>query len=225
MDRPTPRLLAGHARHLALLAAMAAMVAAVPTIAHAADPVPVAPAACCSAPAGTLVELQILDTVNSRTAKQGDRVRIRLAMPLVIDGHVVLPAGLDGEAEVIHAERSRGGGKPGELLLAARFLRTPAGADVALKAMTLGGSGKNNGAGALGVALVAGPFGMLVRGGELEIPPGTAAHAKLGAPVTVAINVPAGATPPASGDTPPNDAGTEPRDRGAEASHPTGTSQ
>ena len=179
---------------------------------------------CCTAPAGSLVELQILDTVNSRTAKQGDRVRIRLSAPLMVDGHEVLPAGIDGEAEVIHAARSRGGGKPGELLLAARFLRSPAGIEVPLKAMKLGGSGKDNGAGALGVALVAGPFGMLVRGGELEIAPGAAAQAKLGAPVATPGSAPDSVSPVPSGEPSQDDAGKDGRAGDADASLPTGTS-
>lgn len=224
MDRPTPRPPAGHAYRLLLVVALAAIAVTAPAIASASEPAPATAGACCTAPAGTLVELQILDTVTSRTAKPGDRVRIRLAAPVTVDGQQVLPAGIDGEAEVIHAERSRGGGKPGELLLAARFLRAPSGDVVALKAMKLGGSGKDNGAGALGVALVAGPFGMLVRGGELEIPPGAAAQAKLAAAVTVPGTPGSAAMPAAPEQLPTHDAGTDPRDRGAEASPPTGTS-
>lgn len=186
---------------------------------------PLAPAApvapCCRLPAGTPVQLQVLDTVNSRTATRGDRVRIRLSAPLAVGDAVVLPAGLDGEAEVIHAERSRGGGKPGELLLAARFLALPGGERVTLKAMTLGGSGKDNGAGAMGVAIVAGPFGMLVRGGELEIAPGTPAQAKL----ATELAVPAAPSAPVvdAGEAPEVHAGTDPRARGAEVPHPAGT--
>ena len=218
MERPTTRPTVGHARRLAVVAVLAAGT----TFASASAQAPVAtppPAdACCSVPAGTVVELQLLDAVNSRTAKRGDRVRIRLSAPVTLNDVVVLPAGLDGEAEVIHAERSRGGGKPGELLLAARFLRLPGGGDVTLKAMKLGGSGKANNGGAFGVALVAGPFGMLVRGGELEIAPGTPAHAKLGVPVPMAGPIPATAAP-RGGDLAPQqqDAGTDTRERGADA--------
>lgn len=193
-----------------------------PQDATRAAPAPIA--TCCRVPAGTPVQLQVLDTVNSRTAARGDRVRIRLAAPVAVGDAVVLPAGLDGEAEVIHAERSRGGGKPGELLLAARFLALPGGERVTLKAMTLGGSGKDNGAGAMGVAIVAGPFGMLVRGGELEIAPGTAAQAKLATELAVPTASPA-APVVGAGEAPQVHAGTDPRARGAEAPHPAGTPQ
>lgn len=232
MERPFARTPAGHAQPLALLPRLSAslltglLAVCVPgaAIAQATEATPPAAVSCCIVPAGTRVDLQVIDTVNSRTAKRGDRVRIRLSAPLTTNGMLVLPAGLDGEAEVIHAERSRGGGKPGELLLAARFLDLPGGGRVVLKAMTLGGSGKDNSGGALGVAIVAGPFGMLVRGGELEIPPGTPAQAKLGADLTMPAAMASGTGAP-PGDGIDDHAGTEPRAHGADAPGPAGTPQ
>ena len=133
---------------------------------------------CCAIPAGTPVVLEIVDTIRSDSAKRGERFRLRLAEPVLAGGVTVLPAGLEGQGEIIHAEPARAGGKAGELLLAARHLDHD-GQHVALRGMKLGGGGTSQVQAALAVAIVTGPFGMLVRGGNIEVPGGTHAQAKL----------------------------------------------
>jgi len=145
------------------------------TIAPAAQtPAPPCQALC----AGSEVELELAEPVGSDRHKIGDRFRLRLATPLMLDGTVIVPAGTPGIGEVVHAQTSRGGGKPGELLLAARFLELPDG-PVALRAMKLAARGKDNVNASLATSFVAGPFAMFVHGREIEIPAGTHALAKL----------------------------------------------
>jgi hypothetical protein len=137
------------------------------------------PASECSALcAGQEVELELAEPVGSARHKNGDRFRLRLATPLLVDGVVVVPAGTPGVGEVIHAQSSRGGGKPGELLLAARFLELPDG-PLALRAMKLAARGKDNVNASLATSFVAGPFALFVHGSEIEVPAGTHALAKL----------------------------------------------
>ncbi len=137
---------------------------------------------CCTLPDGTLVELAIGEPLTSKTAQRGQRFRLLLAEPLRLGDTVVLPAGTEGVGEVIHADHARAAGKPGELLLAARFLQGPDG-EIKLRGMKLGGSGKDRGNAAMGVAIGLGPLAFLVRGGQIEIPEGTRAHAKLAGPL------------------------------------------
>lgn len=142
----------------------------------AAAPVPAS--ACKALCAGSEVELELAEPISSERHKNGDRFRLRLAAPLVLDGMVVLPAGTPGIGEVIHAQASRGGGKPGELMLAARFLELPDG-PLPLRAMKLAARGQDRAGSALATSFVAGPFAMFMHGREIEVPAGTHALAKL----------------------------------------------
>lgn len=128
-------------------------------------------------PAGTQVELQLLDDVGSR-GKRGDRFRIRLSAPLTEGDAVVVPAGAEGIGEITYAARAGMAGKPGELLLAARYLVVD-GRQVRLRAFHLGGSGADRTGGALALAFATGPFALFLHGGEIEIPAGATGVAKL----------------------------------------------
>ncbi len=128
--------------------------------------------------AGTLVELEIAEPISSRTRQRGETFALRLRTPLAVDGAVAIPAGTPGTGEIVHADRSRGGGKPGELLLAARYLELD-GARIPLRGMKLGGNGKDRSAASLGLSLAVGPFAYFMHGNEIEIPVGALAEAKL----------------------------------------------
>ena len=148
-----------------------------------------APESCCALPDGSPVQLEVVDAISSKTAQRGQTFALRLTHPLSTAEGVLLPAGTTGVVEVIHAERSRGGGKAGELILGARYLQGPDG-PIKLRGMKLGGSGRDKTAAAMGASLIL-PLGGFVRGSEIEIPAGTPASAKLAGairlpPMTVA---------------------------------------
>jgi hypothetical protein len=147
-----------------------------------------APAAaeCCSIAAMTAVDIELVDTVNSKANSSGDRFAIRLARPLEMDGRVVVPAGTPGVGEVVHAARARAGGKAGELILAARYLDLN-GRHIPLRSFRYGpAQGKDN-SGAVNVgSMVAAAtipgvalLGFLIAGGEVNVPAGTRANAKV----------------------------------------------
>lgn len=73
-------------------------------------------------PAYTLVMLRMSERVNSDRNRTGDHFRFRVAEDVIVDGHIVIPAGSQGEGEVIHAAESGGRDHPGELVLAARYI-------------------------------------------------------------------------------------------------------
>ena len=136
---------------------------------------------CCTLPDGSPVQLEVVGPISSKTALRGQTFALRLAQPLSTAEGVLLPAGTEGVGEVIHAERSRGGGKAGELILAARYLQGPNG-PIKLRGMKLGGSGSDKTGAAIGASLIL-PLGGFVRGTEIEIPAGTPANAKLAAAI------------------------------------------
>jgi hypothetical protein len=133
---------------------------------------------CCRIPAGAAVELEIAQALSSAAQKRGDKFAIRLQAPLLHAGAVVIPAGTVGVGEIVHADRSHGGGKPGELLLAARYLEFD-GAQIPLRALKFGGQGQDKTKVALGVSMAIGPLAHFIRGKEIEIPAGTIVTAKL----------------------------------------------
>lgn len=174
----------------ALAAAAAAMVAAAPAEAQAAAAEPVsAPAAdCCAIAAMTEVEIEIAEPVTSKSKRQGDHFAIRLAEPIVVDGRIVVPAGTPGLGEVVHSAKAGGAGKAGELILAARYLELD-GQRIPLRSFRYGRRQGKDKTGAVNtgnmvaaaVMPAAAVVGFLIKGGEVDIPAGTRANAKVSA--------------------------------------------
>ena len=127
-------------------------------------------------PALTPVDLIFDQAVSSNEQVNGDRFLLHVAEDVVVDGVVVIPAGSRGEGEVVHAARSRAGGKAGELILAARYVRV-GGREIKLRSFA-GGSGRDRTKASLGIAVTLGFPALLVRGGAYVIPEGTLANAK-----------------------------------------------
>lgn len=133
---------------------------------------------CCRIASGTPLTLELLETLDSSLLKRGDRFRIRLAEALAMDGYTLIASGTEGIGEVVHAERSRGGGKAGELLIAARHLDHQ-GVKVPLRGLKMGGAGKDKTATALALSFATGPFALFLQGDEIVIPAGSLAEAKV----------------------------------------------
>ena len=148
-------------------------------------------------PAMTPVDIEILDAVSSKISKPGDLFRIRLAEPIEVDGKTLVPAGVEGQGEVVHAAKARAAGKAGELILAARYLDF-GGTRLPLRSFGYGkAAGKDRTDTAFAVAVGAGSvFALFVSGGQMEVPAGTRANAKLSAAVTLPV-----ASPPLTQET------------------------
>lgn len=150
-------------------------------------------AECCTVPALTVIAIEISEALSSNRSKSRQMFAFTLAEPLTVDGHLVAPKGTPGVGEVVHAAKSGIGGKAGELILAARYLDLD-GTRVPLRSLKAGaGQGKDNSgavmtggmvaAAALPVAALAGFF---ITGGEVRVPQGTPATAKVAADTNLA---------------------------------------
>lgn len=174
----------GIVRVLGLLSAAACASAAIGQVLPQEGAAPPAAAADAPQAAGTTiparasVDIEITQAFGSKTAKGGDRFTIRLAEPLVVEGRTLLPAGLTGEGEVVHAARARWGGKPGELVLAARFLDCGA-TRIPLGYFEWGAVGKSRATEALVSSMIIPLAGLVVNGGEMDVVPGARANAKV----------------------------------------------
>jgi hypothetical protein len=146
---------------------------------------------CCRVPAGTVVIVELAERVSTKTNKTGDTFTVRLVEPVVVSGQVVLQAGTVGVGVVEDAAKPGLGGKGGKLVLSARSLTGPGGADLPLKGLQLSGNGKGYataatalGVGGLGFAPL-GVAGIIVHGGDATLPEGTQGTAKLAASATL----------------------------------------
>jgi hypothetical protein len=140
-------------------------------------------------PALTPVRIEILETMNSATSRIGAHFPIRLASPIDIPGAGQVPAGAMGSGDVVHAAKSRFGGKPGELILAVRYLDAD-GVRIPLRSLTYGNArGLDNTDMAAAVNIAAGLVAVFITGGEVNIPAGTQANAKTSAPVTFPVPI------------------------------------
>ena len=147
---------------------------------------------CCTIPALTVVELEFADPASSRTSKTGDKVAIRLAEPVVVDGRTVIPAGTKGFAEVIQASKARMMGKAGELTLSLPYLELN-GRRIPLKRLRYGRSQGSDPSGTLTTLNVAAAAALpiastaliFISGGNVDIASGAPAHAVVAAPTVI----------------------------------------
>lgn len=71
-------------------------------------------------PAGTPVQLMVVNEVSTKVAKAGDRFLLRVNAPVTVDGKIVIPIGATGYGEVLKAAGNGALGHAGTL--AARLL-------------------------------------------------------------------------------------------------------
>lgn len=119
-------------------------------------------------PALTPVIVRIEDEISSKANKSGDRFRITVAEDVRVGDAVVIPAGSVGEGEVIHAAKRGAGGKAGELIVMARFVRVGDN-EIRLRSFALGAAGTDKSVDSLAASLVFGPFGLIQKGGDAYI--------------------------------------------------------
>ncbi|HEX4180387.1 MAG TPA: hypothetical protein VHY32_06320 [Caulobacteraceae bacterium] len=160
-----------------VLALTASPAAARPAHAHAGR-------GCCLVKAGTVVSVELADEVSTQVQKPGDKVAFRLSAPLIVDGRVVLRSGTPGVGEVIESSRPGLGGKPAELVLAARYLMRRGGR-VRLEGLKLASAGHDNSRAARIVGLAGyiafplGYAGLAIKGDDVTFDKGATASAKL----------------------------------------------
>lgn len=144
---------------------------------------------CCTIPALTVVQIEILSTVNSQANKIGEKFAIRLVEPIVVDGKVIVPAGTTGSGDVVHAAKSRFGGRPGELIIAVRYLDYR-GQRIPLRSLRFASAtGNDKGGSAMAASIAGGAVGgvvsMFITGGEVNVPAGSVAEAKVAAATVI----------------------------------------
>lgn len=131
------------------------------------------------------VDIEIAEPVGSNISRIDDMFAIRIGSPIMHDGKVLIASGVLGRGQVVHAAKSTGLGKAGELILAARYidcgtLRIP------LRSLRFETAGKDNSGKVFALSAIALPF-MFMSGGAALVPVGTHATAKLSTTIDVPI--------------------------------------
>jgi hypothetical protein len=177
-----------------LLAAQVAAVASDAAPAPAVVPPVVADApTSITLPALTIVRIRVLADLASKQSVTGDEFDIELIEPIAVSGGYVVPAGTKGRGWVIHADKARFGGKAGELLLGARYLKL-GDVEIPLRSMKLGARpAKDNSGVATGVMVAGGVVGgvaaMFITGGQARVATGMEAMAKTASNVDLPISL------------------------------------
>ncbi|MCW3836438.1 hypothetical protein ACFQ1E_10570 [Sphingomonas canadensis] len=161
--------------------------------------------------------MEILAPLGSKVSKSGDTFPIRLAEPILVGGREIIPAGVTGMGEVVHAKKNGGGGGAGELVLAARYLDIGA-RRLRLRSLRLTevGESRINTVNAMNLASAASPLpvaliGFLIKGGEVTVPAGRVAEAKTAEAFVLPLPTPVAVAPPvpAAGNAPENTSSVE----------------
>jgi hypothetical protein len=161
----------------------AATSAPAPTVA----PVPPSPAAKIQVPAGTHIPLVLHNGISTRTARPGDPIYLETLFPIMVDGHVVIPAGSYMSGEITETKRPGRVKGRGELMVRLTTLILPNAYMVNLNA-TPGGAATGGNESMNSEGKVAGDSDKL--GDAATIARTTAAGAGIGA---LATRTPAGA--------------------------------
>jgi hypothetical protein len=120
---------------------------------------------------GTEVRMTLEEELSSKSARVGQRFRMRVAEPVRVQGQVIVPAGTLGVGEVTRVERKGAFGKSGKLDVRVLHL------DLGENRIRLTGTNSDEGAGGtaatVAVAVVAGVFSAFVTGKSAVLPVGT----------------------------------------------------
>lgn len=135
---------------------------------------------------GFPVVVRIEEQLGSKLSSTGQFFKLSLAEPVMHGNHILIPAGVPGQGQVVHAKKGGFSGSAGELILAARYVEYN-GQKIKLRSMRFAETGKDNTGTAMAVGIAAGVVGFLVSGGNTIVEPGTTANAKFAADTIFSI--------------------------------------
>jgi hypothetical protein len=121
-------------------------------------------------PGGTPVELMVTKEVDSRSAKEGDRFKLRVNAPVMTNGVVAVPVGATAWGEVTYVNGTGAAGNKGRLAAKLLYIDLPSGP------LPISGSpgteGKANTAGVVIGVFSFGLLGLLMKGGNAHFKAG-----------------------------------------------------
>ncbi len=127
-------------------------------------------------PDGTPIHLYLKDDLNSKSSRNGDRIRFQVREDVLVGNVVVVPAGSPAQGHVIAVGHRGMAGHSGRLSFSVDYVAAPDGTKIPVvsKANVSGGS---NGKVAAAAAATYGPEALLMRGWNADIRKGTTLNA------------------------------------------------
>lgn len=121
-------------------------------------------------PPGTPVRLMVIKEINSRTARDGDRFKLRVDEPVYINGAPIIPVGATAWGEIGAVEKNGAVGKGGRLNARLLYLDMPYG-HIPLRG-EYSHRGDGNGAGVVMAVVGFGLLGLLTGGDSARLKAG-----------------------------------------------------
>ena len=113
--------------------------------------------------AGTVIPMELVSTISSKTARSGQLVDFRVTSDVKVDGKTVIAAGSIAQGQIVRAKKNGLLGAEGELEIAVKSIRAVDGTNIYLSSNKV----------VLSVVVtLCCLFGFLIKGGQAEIPAG-----------------------------------------------------
>lgn len=147
-------------------------------------------------PARTSIRMTLTNAVGSKKSLPGEQFALTVSEDIKIGDHAVIPMGAPAVGEVIHAQKAKGFGKAGELLITVRYIDLN-GTKIKMRSFQpLQGNDKTTTAMAVSQIPVAGLFSGFIQGGDIEIPALTQVQAQTSAETVLPVHTNKQITPP-----------------------------
>lgn len=163
-------------QHRAFLAAIG-LVLAYPAAGEEPVAAPAASASRLLVPSGTLIELVTRDAVSTKKNEKGDLLYLKVAVPVIVDGVIAIPADTVVVAQLTRAEKRGAFGRSGKLDVQLLYAELPGGPLRVSGMLEARGEKDGGDDAATAAAFLLLPF--LSTGRSAEIPAGSAASARL----------------------------------------------
>lgn len=123
-------------------------------------------------PDGTEIRLNLMERLSSASAEVNDRVRLQAAEDVTVDGKVAIAKGAEASGTVTEARPKKSFGRSGKLNFTIDVVKAVDGSNIRLRATKENKGNESYGKAGV-VTILAGPFGALIHGKNVELEPGT----------------------------------------------------
>lgn len=128
---------------------------------------------------GTVVRVELLETLDSRLVKVGDLVNLRVDEDVEVDGVVSIKRGTEVTGRVTVSQPSKMLGKKGTLDFTIDYTKSVTGRNIHLNTTANGGDGKSYTGGAIAAVIVS-PLFLLAKGKNVTVEKGKVFSAYVG---------------------------------------------
>jgi len=136
---------------------------------------------------GTIIPMQAVSSVRASKVEKGQSVEFRVTRGIVVDGELIIPAGIIVKGKVYQAKKSKWVGTKGRLGIKIDYLELPSGQNIPLTSSDIYITGKNRTALSVITSLFFTPC-LFICGSKAEMPAGYNVNAMVASSITIPIN-------------------------------------